>query len=74
MFNEEGSEGKSLHFMDPNTRVAIKNLNQKTIGAKLKTYNNNLAEGPENMCMIKDKIIDSGGTIDDMVLHLFSFL
>ena len=63
-----------LRFMNPNTRVAINNLKQKIIGAKLKDYDNNISEGLDDLCLVQNEIIDAGGTMDDMILHLFSFL
>ena len=63
-----------LQFMNPNTRVVIHNLKQKIIGEKLKDYDNDVSEGLDDLCLVQNEIIDSGGSMDDMILYLFSFL
>ena len=40
----------------------------------MKSYNNNVANELDDIYLIQNEIIDAGSTIDDMILHLFSFL
>ena len=62
-----------LRFMSSNTQVAINNLKQKIIGEKLRDYDN-VSECLDDVWLIQNEIIDSGGSLDNMILHLFPFL